>query len=164
MGIRSSTAALAALVVLAACGDAAPAADEDAAETTEAAVPAPPPPPSGERGFEAEKTGGVAGVLADNGDAELLAVTLTEWGVELSRDSIGGGPVTLVIENKGERTHTLEVRSEHYGRWRSAPIPPGGSASMSMPLQFATYEVFCPTTDESGDHREKGMHATLRVQ
>lgn len=154
-----------AIVSVAACGGDAspePATETAAAEATPAPTP-PPPPEGGEQGFASERTGGVAGVLSESGDAEMVAVTIGDYNLKLSADSIGGGPVTVVLENTSDRAHVIEVRSEHYGRWRSAPIPPGGSGSMSMPLQSATYEIFCPEEDAAGNHREKGMVATLRV-
>ncbi len=152
------------VVALAACGggDAGDSADLAEADTAMEAPVQPDQPAI--RGYPAEATGGVAGVLGDEGTGEKVAVILTEFAVQLSVDSVGGGPTTFVIENRGKRPHTVEIYSEHYGRWRSAPIPPGGSGSMSMPLQFATYEVFCPMTEGSLNHKEKGMVATLRVQ
>lgn len=161
--VRTASTVLGVILVMAACGGGdAPASEEGQADSVAAAVPPPPPAPDqpAERGFPTERTGGVAGVLGAAGDSEQLAATVTEGSLTLSRDSVGGGPTTVVIENRGEQRHIVEVYSEHYGRWRSAPVAAGGSASITMPLTYATYEVFC--TIEG--HRENGEVATLRVQ
>lgn len=159
---RSNWTVLGAVLLAIACGGGDAPATDEVADTAE--VPEAKPDLPAERGYPTERTGGVAGVLGEQGDSEAVAVTITDGGLQLSRDSIGGGPVTVVIENKGTQRHVVEVFSEHYGRWRSAPIPPGGSASISMPLTYATYEVFCTVTDETGEHKAKGEVATLRVQ
>lgn len=161
----TARAVLGLVLMMVACGggDADGADAGEAADTAAPAAPAPPPPAQdvpGERGYPTERTGGVAGVLGAEGEGERLALTVTDGDLHLSADSIGGGPTTLVIENRGTVRHTIEVFSEHYGRWRSAPVPAGGSASISMPLTYATYEVFC-TID---GHRDQGEVVTLRVQ
>jgi hypothetical protein len=104
------------------------------------------------------------GTLGAPGTGQKVTVTVNEWSVRLSPDSVGGGPVDLVIQNQGQRSHSVEVFSQHYGRWRSATIPAGGSVTMSMPLQYTTYEVFCPIEDDQGNHKGKGMVAKLRVE
>lgn len=158
---RTVGTVLGTILFLAACGGGdAPATDAAAADTATPVAPPPPPEQPGERGYPTERTGGVAGVLGNEGDTERVALTVKDGSLKLSQDSIGGGPTTLVIENQGEQRHIIEVFSEHYGRWRSAPIGPGGSASISMPLTYATYEVRCTVEG----HRENGEVATLRVQ
>jgi len=104
------------------------------------------------------------GTLGAPGTGQKVTVIVNEWGVRLSPDSVGAGPVDLVIQNQGQRRHSVEVFSQHYGRARSSTIPPGGSVTMSMPLQYTTYDVFCPLEDDQGNHREKGMVAKLRVE
>jgi hypothetical protein len=118
----------------------------------------------GMRGYPATDPSAKPGTLGEPGVGEKVAVILTEWSVSLSRDSIGAGPAIFVIENKGTRTHRVEIRNEHFGRWNTVPIAPGGSAELSMPLTYADFEVFCPMEDVAGNHREKGMLATLRVR
>lgn len=160
--VRTASTVLGVVLVMAACGGGdAPASADGRADSV--AAPVPPPPEAdqpAERGFPTERTGGVAGVLGAAGDSEQLAATVGDGTLTLSRDSVGGGPTTVVIENRGEQRHIVEVYSEHYGRWRSAPVAPGGSASITMPLTYATYEVFCTVEG----HRENGEVATLRVQ
>jgi hypothetical protein len=148
---------------LAGCGDADRESGETALDTAPAAATPPPPPSRPPGGYPAQE-GVPAGALGARGSGQKVAVTITEWSVRLSSDSIGGGHTDLQVINQGSRPHVIEVYSQHYGRWRSGRIPPGGSVTMSMPLQFAQYEVYCPDEDEEGSHRQNGMVATLRVQ
>jgi hypothetical protein len=152
--------------VLAACGDRARPAQEGEpdlempVERVEDMQPA-------VRGMPAVD-GRPAGVLGDTLEAEfagtVVNVTVDEWSVGLSRESIPAGPTQLVFENRGSRPHRMEVRSQHFGRWTTVPIPPGGSVSLGMPLAYTTYEVFCNMEDGDGSHRERGMLARLRVE
>lgn len=160
---RTAIAALGTIVMLAAAcggGDAAPPESGAPADTSARVAERPKPDQPAMRGYPADRTDGRAAVLGDPGNADAIAVVVNDGRIRLGRDSVGGGPTTLVIENQGDQRHVIEVFSRHYGQWRTAPIEPGGSASMSMPLTFATYEVFCTVEG----HREAGEVATLRVE
>lgn len=168
-GMRTALAVLCVMAGAACSGDAEPAQSETTEDSAATAVPAPAPESPAPAATEgprtrsaAEQPGVAYGTLGPEGTGEKVGVTLTDDDVRLSTDSIGGGTTTFVIENKGTKVHVVEVFSEHYGRWRSAPVPPGGSLTMRMPLTFATYEVFCPQGE--GSHKADGMVATLRVQ
>jgi hypothetical protein len=104
------------------------------------------------------------GTLGPPGTGEKVAVTLTEWAIAIAPDSIGSGPATFLIQNKGERTHKVVVRHEHHGNFTTVPIPPGGVVELSMPLTFADFEIFCPIEDMAGNHREKGMLKIIKVR
>jgi hypothetical protein len=153
--------ALAVALAVAACGDSGKRQPE--ATTDSASVPKEQPQQAATRGFKTSDSV-KPGTLGPPGTGEKVAVTLTEWAITLSADSIGGGPATFVIENKGQRTHQVEVNNPHYGRWRTPPIPPGGVVEMSMALAFADFEIFCPMEDMAGNHREKGLHKVIRVR
>ena len=89
-----------------------------------------------------------------------VPVTLTEWKIELTRDTVPAGPVTFRLSNKGTITHGFYVRGEGVAKG-SREIPAGESASLAMTLKPGTYEVYCPMSDNS--HKMAGMVRTLVV-
>ena len=96
---------------------------------------------------------------ADKGTG--INVTLSEWGLELSADSLTQGQATLAIQNTGTMPHSLEIRGPG-GNWTSPPIPPaGGSVLMSMLMEPGEYELSCP--DDAGEHKTQGMIGRITV-
>lgn len=83
-----------------------------------------------------------------------VPVTLSEWKIEMTRDTVPAGPVTFRLSNKGTVTHGFYVRGEGVDKG-SREIPAGESASLTMTLKPGTYEVFCPMSDNS--HKAAGM-------
>jgi plastocyanin len=83
-----------------------------------------------------------------------VPVTLSEWKVEMARDTVPAGPVTFRLSNKGTITHGFFVRGEGIAKG-SREIPAGESASFSVTLKPGTYEVYCPMSDNS--HKAAGM-------
>ncbi len=142
-----------------ACGDASDGGQPADAADTVAAEPEP------------DTTSGPAGSVSRRGDildpSQTIGVTVTasEWGIAVQDSAITSGPVTIEMRNEGEMPHVIEITGEYAGRWRSAPIPPGGSALMSMSLGPGTYTVFCPETPDGQEaHRARGMEARLIVR
>ena len=90
-----------------------------------------------------------------------LAVTLKEWKVELSRDTLSAGRVTFRVTNAGTMTHGFYVSGP--GVEQGAPdIQPRESATLTVTLKPGTYEVYCPMSDMS--HRAAGMTIKLTVK
>jgi plastocyanin len=89
-----------------------------------------------------------------------VPVTLSEWKVELARDTVPAGPVTFRLSNKGTITHGFFVRGEGVAKG-SLDIPAGESASLTVSLKPGTYEVYCPMSDNS--HKAAGMARKLIV-
>ena len=89
-----------------------------------------------------------------------VPVTLTEWKVELARDTVPAGPVTFRLSNKGTVTHGFYVRGEGVDKG-SREVAAGASGTFSVTLKPGTYEVFCPMSDNS--HKAAGMVKTLVV-
>jgi plastocyanin len=92
--------------------------------------------------------------------AVAVPVTLTEWKVEIARDTLPAGPVTFRLSNKGTVTHSFYVRGEGVEKG-SRELPAGESASFTVNLKPGTYEVFCPMSDNS--HKAAGMANKLVV-
>jgi len=92
--------------------------------------------------------------------AQAVAVTLTEWKVGLSRDTVHAGPVTFRVTNNGTITHGFYVRGDGVDKG-TREIPAKQSASLLVTVKPGTYEVFCPMSDDS--HKLAGMKHTLVV-
>lgn len=93
----------------------------------------------------------------------MIHAALSEWRVDLSRDTIPAGVVTIMAVNRGRYRHALEV--EGGGRaLETAEIAPGGSAALTANLAPGRYDLYCPVRDEHGEHRALGMRTTLVVR
>lgn len=153
---------LVAAIAAAGCGDAAEnGADTDADAAAAAADTAAEPDTSADPRGSVSRTGDIRIPEQTVG----VQVTLTEWGVTVADSVISSGPVTVVIQNRGDLPHIVEMTGEYAGRWRTAPVQPGASALMSMNLSPGTYTIFCPEEPEGQDaHRARGMEGRLVVR
>ncbi len=86
--------------------------------------------------------------------AQAVNVTLSEWKVELSRDTVKAGPVTFKLKNAGTMNHAFYVRGEGFAKG-SKEVPTGQEAPLTLTLKPGTYEVYCPLADLS--HKMAGM-------
>ena len=86
--------------------------------------------------------------------AQAVNVTLSEWKVELSRDTVKAGPVTFKLKNAGTMNHAFYVRGEGFAKG-SKEVPTGQEAPLTVTLKPGTYEVYCPLADLS--HKMAGM-------
>ena len=89
-----------------------------------------------------------------------VPVTLSEWKVELGRDTVPAGPVIFRLSNKGTITHGFYVRGEGVAKG-ARELPAGESGSLTLTLKPGTYEVYCPMSDNS--HKLAGMVKKLVV-
>jgi plastocyanin len=151
---------IALVLVIGACGD---AATEDGmeqgtpADSADMPVITSNPTPSFPASRDSSRP---AGSLGNTVDATQVAARLSEYAITLSPDTIPAGETRLNIENRGERSHTVEIRHTTRGRWRPTPIAPGTTVAMSMALAPGTYDVVS-TNDE---YVSRGMKATLVVR
>ena len=98
--------------------------------------------------------------LPKPGGATQLHATLSEWKVELSRQTLPGGPVTVAVENTGSIPHQLEIEGNGIEQ-RTELIQPGSSATLRVNLKPGSYEVYCPVGGDS--HKKLGMETHLTV-
>jgi plastocyanin len=92
--------------------------------------------------------------------AQDVSVTLSEWKVQLSRDTVRAGAVTFQVNNTGQMTHGFHVRGDGVDKGtREIPVRQG--QSLTVTLKPGTYEVFCPMSEES--HKQAGMARKLVV-
>src|SRR5207247_2575177 len=89
-----------------------------------------------------------------------ITVTLSEWKVELSQASVAAGTVTFAITNAGSIPHGFEVEG-HGIEKEIEVIQPGASDTLTLTLEPATYEVYCPVGEDS--HKKLGMETHLKV-
>ena len=104
--------------------------------------------------------GAAAPVLAARPPSR-LQVTAFEFEYRLSRLSVRQGPALIELVNYGEDEHDLVMRRVGGTKtWRLRKLLPGARATMSVRLRPGTYRLWCAV----GDHRARGMRATLRVR
>jgi uncharacterized cupredoxin-like copper-binding protein len=98
----------------------------------------------------------VAALIATSSVAKAQAVnvTLSEWKVELSRDTVKAGPVTFKLKNAGSMNHAFYVRGEGFAKG-SKEVATGQEAPLTLTLKPGTYDVYCPLADLS--HKMAGM-------
>src|SRR5215208_3869310 len=71
------------------------------------------------------------------------------------------GPVNFVVTNEGSEQHSLVVEGDGLVFELPAPLDSGESSILSAELPPGEYIVYCPVG--GGEHRDKGMEATLLV-
>ena len=92
--------------------------------------------------------------------AQSIPVTLSEWKLQLGRDTVPAGKITFRIKNEGSMTHGFFVRGN--GVQQGSPdIAAGQSGSLTVTLKPGSYTIYCPLSDLS--HRKAGMLAKLEV-
>ncbi len=93
-------------------------------------------------------------------DAKQVTVRLSEFHVALSRDTLRDGNTAFVVQNAGQREHSVLIRGDNGMRWRSARMAPGASVTMRMPLPPGRYTISSTDSVYTG----RGMHASLIVR
>lgn len=92
--------------------------------------------------------------------AQTVSVTLSEWKVRLTRDTVRAGPVTFQVNNAGAMNHAFHVLGDSVDRG-TREIPARQTASLTVTLKPGTYELFCPMSEDS--HKMAGMARKLVV-
>jgi hypothetical protein len=75
------------------------------------------------------------------GDTLSMTATIDEYSIGVSPDSIDPGAIALLIQNEGERPHTIMVTGDNGARWSSLPIGPGGGVTMTMRIESGHYTL-----------------------
>ena len=99
-------------------------------------------------------------ISASVAPAQSVNVTLSEWKIGLSRDTVQAGAVTFEVKNTGQMTHALTVRGDGVDKG-TREIPARQAGSLTVTLKPGTYEVYCPMSEES--HKMAGMARKLVV-
>jgi plastocyanin len=95
----------------------------------------------------------------DAGAGDSLEIVLTDFAVEPPAGSLEPGTYTARVVNEGGVVHALKVDGPT-GETESAQLQPGQSVELELDLgEEGEYELTCPV----GDHRDRGMEASLAV-
>ena len=89
-----------------------------------------------------------------------VQVVAQEFSYSLSRTKVRAGRVIVELVNRGQDTHDLDMRrvgGTHIFRFPS--VQPGQVVDRELKLVPGRYVLWCAIAD----HRERGMHAVLRV-
>lgn len=151
MRVMTKLCAVLAVIVLGGCEADAPGGDDPmTGDTTEVGAPAPDAGPAG------------TSMPADDGEIRTVSVSLTEWAVTLSQDSVPAGAIAFAVRNDGSVVHRFEVEGNGE-EWATEDIAPGGDITMSVTLEPGEYEIYCPIVTGDVNHAERGMRTRLRV-
>lgn len=151
MGTASKLAGLSLAFALAACAG----SDDSAADSV--TIDSAPGPVN-----VADPSATPAAPVATN-DTAVIHVPLTEWTVTVSQGVVSPGTFNFHAMNQGTYAHAFEIEGNGQ-EWKSNPIPPGGTATLTPTLSAGTYTVYCPIVDSHGNHRQKGMSTTFSVR
>ncbi len=89
-----------------------------------------------------------------------VQVVAQEYSYSLSRRKVKAGRVIIELVNRGQDTHDLDLKRVGGTRvWHFPDVQPGHYFDRMLRLRPGKYRLWCAIAD----HRERGMHATLRV-
>ncbi len=92
--------------------------------------------------------------------AQDVTVTLSEWKLRLSADTVKAGTITFEVTNRGTVGHAFQVVGEGVDKG-TRQIGAREVATLTVTLKPGTYDVFCPLAE--GSHKSAGMAKTLVV-
>lgn len=96
------------------------------------------------------------------GESNRIAATLEEWRINVPQ-TLAPGTYTFEVTNGGQYSHALEVEGASQ-EWETEPVPPGGTATLTVELTPGTWTIYCPVNDDHGKHEELGMRTTILVR
>src|SRR5205814_259444 len=105
-------------------------------------------------------TAAALAVFSSVAPAQAVAVRLSEWKIQMARDTVAAGPVTFSVKNFGTMSHGFHVKGQGVDKETPA-IAAGQSGSLTVTLKPGTYEIYCPMSEQS--HKIAGMAAKLTV-
>lgn len=94
-------------------------------------------------------------------NAQPVAVTLNEFKVGLSRDSVKAGVVVFRVKNSGTMSHGFWVTDGNKLDKGTPDVPAGQEATLTVTLKAGVYDAYCPVSDLS--HQKAGMTRKLIV-
>ncbi|MBK6485838.1 MAG: cupredoxin domain-containing protein [Gemmatimonadetes bacterium] len=86
--------------------------------------------------------------------AQDVKVTLSEWKMRTSVDTVKAGTVTFQITNVGAVDHSIQVVGPGVDKG-SRQIGAKEVTTLTLTLKPGTYEIFCPLAE--GSHKMAGM-------
>jgi plastocyanin len=98
--------------------------------------------------------------IGSTAGAQPVTTKLSEWKIDLSRDTVRAGRVTFQITNEGNMLHALHIRGDSVDKG-AREMQKREAGSLVVTLKPGTYEVFCPLADNT--HKLAGMTRKLTV-
>lgn len=92
--------------------------------------------------------------------AQRVSVTLSEWKLRLSQDTVQAGTVSFEVTNAGTVGHAVQVIGPGTDKG-TRQIAAREVATLTVTLKPGNYELFCPLAE--GSHKMAGMTRTLVV-
>lgn len=92
--------------------------------------------------------------------AQAVNVTLAEWKLEFSRDTVQAGAVTFKVKNTGSMSHSFYVSGNGVEKG-SKEIAAGQEGTLTLTLKPGTYDTYCPLADMT--HKMAGLKKNLVV-
>jgi plastocyanin len=93
-------------------------------------------------------------------NAQSVNVTLSEWKVQMSLDTVQAGTVRFQVTNRGNMAHSFHVEGEGVDKG-TRDIPARQSDALTLTLKPGTYDVYCSMSE--GSHKQAGMAKKLVV-
>jgi plastocyanin len=91
-----------------------------------------------------------------------IGVRLSEYRIEMTKETVPAGEIEFQVVNAGSTIHYLVVRSDDvYSMTRH--LPPGDTTVMRVDLAPGEYDYLCTIRDEF-DHYSEGMRGHIVVQ
>ena len=88
--------------------------------------------------------------------ASTVAVTESEFKIELPSTNLKAGKITFDVKNAGKLPHDLAIKETSD---KTELIQPGGSATLTVTLKPGTYELYCSVPG----HEAAGMKVNVTV-
>jgi uncharacterized cupredoxin-like copper-binding protein len=136
------------------------ASEGHAAEASKAVetTPPPPPPPATTAPASTEATTTRATTTAPAGP-QTVAVSESEWKVDLPSTNLSPGKYTFDLSNKGKIAHDLAIDGPGVSDEKTPVIDPGKSAKLSVELKSGTYDFYCSVPG----HKQLGRDVKVKV-
>lgn len=99
-------------------------------------------------------------VFSSTASAQGVSVTLSEWKLKVSQDTVAAGSVTFRITNNGAMSHAFQVTGAGLDKG-TRDIAVREVATLTVTLKPGTYELTCPMSE--GSHKIAGMMRPLIV-
>ena len=88
-----------------------------------------------------------------------VAVSESEYKIQLPKTTFAPGEYTFEVSNKGRITHNLTITGPGVSKEATQDISAGNSASVSVKLERGTYDFYCSIPG----HKQQGMEQKVTI-
>ena len=93
------------------------------------------------------------------GSGTEVAISLTDYHINLSKQDFMPGAYTFVVKNDGKDDHKLEIEGNGMEDKRTGTIKAGQTDKIAGTFKEGTYDMYCPVDG----HKGKGMSLQVHV-